>query len=453
MSTIEHLINIEEIFPAKINNKIYNDNDISSLASDIKRDGILEWFVISKDKVIISGHRRRLACLKLGIKKIPYRIFPILSTDPKFPELLVAFNNQRKKSADEIFREEVVRLNPEATYMNLLEYRIQQGRVNIEENVDVLPRKTRSKISAARQPFCEAVKKVFYKYKTFLPVTDRRVHYALLNDPPKTSIGKAGFAYGNNPKSYSALSRLLTVMRLQGIIPFEWMTDTTRPYEPNSFYMNVGGYVDEGILQKFDKGYWRNLTQSQPNFIQVVVEKMTVQGLVSGICQKYCVPMLVARGHSSIDARYAISKAFRQSGRDKLVLLILSDFDPSGETIAESFAQSMRDDFGIKNIVASKVALTYDQVQSFNLPFQADAKTTSPTYKNFVRKYGKGCWELEALEPAQLQALLDDAIQSALNLELFQAEVEKEKQESAELTAMKGQMKQFFLGLKREVDL
>ena len=54
---------------------------------------------------------------------------------------------------------------------------------------------------------------------------------------------------------------------------------------------------------------------------------------------------------------------FKRSGKEKLILLVLSDFDPEGEDIGRSFAQSMRDDFGITNIVPIKLALTAEQVR------------------------------------------------------------------------------------------
>lgn len=436
-----------DISPADINSKIYDDGDVADLAEDIRRNGVLEPLVISEDDIVISGHRRRLASLEAGIEKVPCRIFPISSADPRFHEILVAFNNQRKKTTGEIFREEVAKLDPESAYQTLLDYRSEQSSVDIDENIELLPTKKRSSISAARMPFCEAAKEVLYKYKSFHPLTVRQVHYALLNNPPTTSTGKKGFAYGNDLKSYQALSRLLTSMRLEGIVPFGWIHDETRPYSLNRYWGDVGEYIREGILKKFSKGYWRNLTQSQPNFIQVVVEKMAVQGIASPVCQKYCVPMLTSRGHSSIDARHRIAKEFKESGRGKLILLILSDFDPAGETIAESTVKSMRGDFHVKNIVASKVGLTYEQVVKFKLPPSMDAKRSSPTYANFVGKYGEGAWELEALPPDTLRQLLEQAVRSALNIDLFNAEVEKEKQEAAELAAMKGRMKEFFLDI------
>ena len=68
--------------------------------------------------------------------------------------------------------------------------------------------------------------------------------------------------------------------------------------------------------------------------------------------------MTSGRGFCSLPPRYETAKRYRASGKQKLVLLIVSDFDPDGEEIANSYARSFRDDFDIDDVHAVKVALT-----------------------------------------------------------------------------------------------
>src|SRR4029077_2901502 len=96
---------------------------------------------------------------------------------------------------------------------------------------------------------------------------------------------------------------------------------------------------------------------------------------------------------------------FKASGKDKLIILALSDFDPEGEDIAHSFARSMRDDFGIENVVPVKVALTAKQVQEMGLPPEMKAKTTSSRYEKFTERHGDDVFELEAVPPRQLHQI------------------------------------------------
>lgn len=65
------MMKLEDIIPYDKNVKIHNDAQIEKLASNIKRFGFDQPIVVDKDNVIIKGHGRRLACLKLGMKYVP----------------------------------------------------------------------------------------------------------------------------------------------------------------------------------------------------------------------------------------------------------------------------------------------------------------------------------------------------------------------------------------------
>jgi hypothetical protein len=189
-------------------------------------------------------------------------------------------------------------------------------------------------------------------------------------------------------------------------------------------------------------GYYRDLMQSQPNHIEVLVEKNTVAKICETVCAKYCIPMTSGRGFCSLPPRQEMERRYRRSGKDKLILLVASDFDPEGETIAESFARYMRDDFGIDDIWAVKVALTSEQVEKFNLPPDMTAKLKSTNRKKFVERHGENVWELEALEPEQLQTILDQAIRAVIDVDAFNAEVEAEAEDAARIEAMRETVRQ-----------
>src|SRR4029077_4052366 len=128
---------------------------------------------------------------------------------------------------------------------------------------------------------------------------------------------------------------------------------------------------------------------------------------------------------------------FKASGKDKLIVLILSDFDPEGEDIAHSFARSMRDDFCINEVVAMKVCLTHEQVLERNLPRTFDIKKTSSRYKKFARKYGDRAHELEALPAAERSRLLSEAIRGVLDITAYNAELAAESEDAKKLAALR----------------
>lgn len=135
---------------------------------------------------------------------------------------------------------------------------------------------------------------------------------------------------------------------------------------------------------------------------------------------------------SSLPPRHAMAERFRRSGKEALTLLVLSDFDPDGEEICHSFARSLRDDFSLPRVEAIKAALTQEQITTLALPAnQMQAKQGSTNYARFVQRYGPDVYELEAVPPRTLQDVLRTAIESVINQDAFNAEVEAEKQDAA----------------------
>jgi len=198
---------------------------------------------------------------------------------------------------------------------------------------------------------------------------------------------------------------------------------------------------DESLREEIVKDYWRDLQQSQPKHIEIIVEKNTVESIVTPVAMKYTIPVTSARGYCSIPPRKAIAERLSRSGKDRLVLLVVSDFDPDGEMIAASFARSMRDDFGIEGIDATKVALTAEQVRRFSLPPGGKAKSGSKNYAAFQKAYGNAVYELEALTPEQLQMLVTEAIESVVDREALNHEIEAEKCDAAELEILRRRLR------------
>jgi hypothetical protein len=401
------------------------------LAENIRQNGLLDPIVVTRDRVVISGHRRRVACQLAGLKTVPVRVHPIDSTDPGFPALLVSFNEQRVKQLDEVVREQVALADPEEAYRLLVEHREKKARVQVE-TIELEGVKTRPQITPAKAPFLSAIRAVLDDRQKFWPLTDRQVHYALLNDPPLVHASKPGSQYRNDLKSYKALCELLTRARLAGEVPMAAIDDTTRPVVICDCHRDPAPFIRQE-LDGFLKGYYRDLQQSQPNHIEIVGEKNTIANIIEPVALEYCIPMTLGRGYSSLPPRHKMARRFRDSGKEALVILFLSDFDPEGEDIPHSFALSMRDDFGVKNVRAVKVALTAQQVARMRLPPQMQAKKKSSRYGKFSGRHGDNVFELEAIPPETLQQLLRDAIDKVLDVDDFNAEVDAEKRDAANL--------------------
>jgi hypothetical protein len=371
---------LASIRPAPQNDLIYkpvdpDDPDVLALADSIRKEGVLVPLEVTLDHVILSGHRRRVAAMLAGLDEVPCRFKDILSTDPGFLPLLREYNRQRVKTADEVVREEVLAADPEEAHRVLVEHRKKRARVEAE-TIAIEGVKRRWKISKAKRPLMEAVLRVIEERKDFWALTLRAIHYALLNDPPLRHASKPNSTYQNDRNPYKDLSDLLLRARLEELVPWEAIDDPTRLVTAWNFFRSVAPFVRQE-LDGFLKGYYRDLQQSQPNHIEIIGEKNTVQSIIDPVAGYYGIPYTIGRGYASGTPRKKMAERFRLSGKEYLILLVLCDFDPEGEDIGHSFARSMRDDFGIENIRPLKVALTAVQVKALKLPPKLKAKEDS----------------------------------------------------------------------------
>jgi hypothetical protein len=435
--------------PSIENTQLYADTEesLNAFAEHIRRDGVLEPLVITADNYVVSGHRRRSAAVRAGLKAVPCRQLPKKKSEfgrDQYIALLREFNRQRSKTIDEIIRETLVDANPEVAYTALVQSRERKARNGIGV-FEIIGEKHRAEISDAKRPMLEAVKKVIEDRKEFWPLTDRGVHYPLLNDPPLRHAKKPDSTYRNNRNCYQDLCDLLTRARIAGEISFDAIADPTRPMKVWKTHKHVGDFIKSELDDLFSE-YWRDILQSQPDHHEIVVEKNTALAVVEGIARKYTISITSGRGQCCKDRLYKLKRRFRQSKKDRLVLYILTDFDPGGDAISNATARSLRDDFGIpeSRIVPVRVALRLDQVESFALPRSLELKEDDENRKSFVARHGVDfAVELEAMEPADLQAELDKQIRAHIDVGLLNKEVELEKAEAGKLQAIKASVLEF----------
>ncbi|MEX1015933.1 MAG: ParB N-terminal domain-containing protein [Phycisphaeraceae bacterium] len=436
---------LDQIKPSPENDRLYKpvdpeDPDIRALADSIIEHGICEPIVITLDGFILSGHRRYAAARRAGLGDVPVRRVNIWRQDDvdRFVRLLREYNRQREKSIDEKVREELVSADPVEAYQCLLNHRRELADVELPE-IQLRERTKRARITNAKRPMLEAIKRIVNESRKNWPLSDRRIHYALLNDPPLKHASKPDHIYTNDHTSYKALVELLTRARLAGEIPMRAISDDTRPVTAWKVYDGPGAFVRDEV-DGFLNGYFRNLMRSQPAHIELLAEKNTVYPIVRRVANDYCIPVTSGRGFASLPPRAAMARRFRRSGKDRLIILIVSDFDPDGEEIAHSFARSMRDDFGIESTTGIKAALTAEQVAERDLPLHLEAKKGSPNYRRFTETHGTQVAELEALPSDELEQIVRDVVDSVVDHDALEREREAEAEDAAYLAAVRNQV-------------
>jgi ParB-like chromosome segregation protein Spo0J len=446
-----------DIRPAAVNDQIYkpvrtDDPAIEELAASIRERGVTDPIQITRDGVIVSGHRRYAAARLAGLTTVPViRRDDLHSTDDEFVREVVEANRSREKTAAEQIREQIAATDPAQALESLRRRRDKDreagaghaeaaGLVAVHAGAAA----RRDGISDAKRPMLDAAKKIIEDNRVFWPLTVRQVHYRMLNVGVLRHTGRKGSTYVNDLACYKDLSNLMTRARLTGEVSWLAITDPTRPARPPAVHRSPAAFIRQE-LDWFLNGYYRDLLQSQDFYLEVVAEKLTVETPVKRAAKEFTATYSIGRGYGSIDFKHEVAKRFRQSGKPFMKLLMLGDFDPEGEDIVRNMASSLRDEFDV-DVDGYKVALTPDQVRAFGLPPNLLAKKTSSRAKGFTARHGKHAYELEALEPAALQTLVRDAITAAIDMDRFRADEETEAGDAATIAAFRATAQKLLAG-------
>jgi hypothetical protein len=385
-------------------------------------------------------------------------------TTDEYVALLRAYNHQRNKTVAEQVREELLDIDPEEAHRRLRERRDRS--VNAPERngvvaLEIEGSKKRYNISEDKADHVKYVLKIVEERKNYWPLSVRGVHYPLLNYdfvrgyywPKRDEPGHGApreLRYRNDDNSYSATSDLITRLRLNGTIPWEAFDDFTRPLKEFRAFGNAREFVRQEVGQLF-AGYWRDLLQSQPNHVEVICEKNTVYHMVLKVTEKYQVQTSSGRGFNSIDPWHDLYERYVDSGKERLIAIILSDYDPEGEVIPHVAGRTLRDDFGLDpdRLTIIKAGVTREQIGRYRLRPQNFAKDRSSNYDWFVERNGGDdtVYELEALDPADMLRDLDNIIRGVLDLDLFNREVARERGEAAYLDAARSRAAEALKGL------
>jgi hypothetical protein len=461
---------VSSLKPSPENTQLYrpvdDDPDITKLADSIEKNGC-DPLKVTLDDYIVSGHRRHAALLLIGQVFVRCLVIPrrrdSMTTD-EYVLLLREHNHQRHKTIAEQVREELVDMDPEVAYRNLRKLRDKS--VNAPEHngvqaLEIEGNKKRYNISDDKADHVKFILEIVEGRREYWPLSVRGVHYPLLNYDfirgyywPKRKEPDHGtkreLRYRNDDNSYQATSDLLTRLRLSGTIPWEAFDDGTRPLQEFKAFTDVREFVQSEVENLFG-GYWRDLLQSQPNHIEVVCEKNTIYHMVLKVTRKYQIPTSSGRGFNSIDPWHDLYERFMASGKERLIVIILSDFDPEGEMIPQVGGRTLIDDFSLfgEDVSIIKAGVTREQIERYRLPSQNFAKETSSNRDWFVDRNGgdDAVYELEALEPQDMLSDLDNVIRSVIDIDLFNREVQAERSESTYLEAARTRAAEALRGL------
>ena len=210
----------------------------------------------------------------------------------------------------------------------------------------------------------------------------------------------------NTQRSYKRLGAILSDARLAGLVDWSAIEDRTRNRAENPHWTSP-----ESIIASAAWSYRRDKWADQPYRLECWIEKEALIGVIEQVCSELDIAWFACRGYVSQSEQWAAGKRFARYHRagQNVVLLHLGDHDPSGIDMTRDNDErlSMFSRYGVENV--ERLALNFDQIEEYDPP-PNPAKVTDSRYESYSAQYGTESWELDALDPTVLQALVRDAV-------------------------------------------
>ena len=258
-------------------------------------------------------------------------------------------------------------------------------------------------------------------------LTLRQVYYQL--------VARAIIA--NNERSYKNLGSLISDGRLAGLIDWTAIEDRTRNLRQNSHWDSPGDIVSACADQfQFDK--WAD----QDYYVEVWVEKDALVGVVGQVCDTLDVPYFSCRGYVSQSEMWVAAQRFLQATRPtpqrpgwsrEGVVLHLGDHDPSGRDMSRDIQDRLAL-FGVEPEF-KRIALNMDQIEQYDPP-PNPTKLTDSRCNAYIEEFGNECWELDALRPDVIGALIQDEVTAYCDIPRLEQARQREEEARSLLMAV-----------------
>lgn len=239
----------------------------------------------------------------------------------------------------------------------------------------------------------------------------------------------------NTKQNYERLASVVDDARKAGLIPWDAIEDRTRFLRRIPDWDNPQDFLNE-VVESYAEDVWRD----QDYYAEFWVEKDALLGVVEVACNELRVPYFACRGYPSSSELYKAGKrmaAHRAAGRWPIVFYA-GDHDPSGLQMGIENAPNALMMYARSNdIEVRHVALTRDQIDEYQPPANY-AKESDSRYNWYVGETGlDDSWELDALDPDVIDAIIRENVESVLDRPKFEANMQAEAANRARLFEIK----------------
>jgi hypothetical protein len=279
------------------------------------------------------------------------------------------------------------------------------------------------------------------------PVTLRQVYYrAVVKGIVKKTLS-----------GYQTIGHIVTALRENEDIPWDWITDNTRRVIQYRMFANAAEALRH-CADTFTRDPWCDAKVT----VSIWMEKDALAGVLQLITLPLGVPLFILKGNGGLSFIKKAADRFNDADRP-VYCYHLGDFDPSGQRAGKSLERRLNE-FCTVPVHFHSLALSPTQIKEWELQSR-ETKISDNNLEWFVREFGTDrrirtldrdlarftdneekrkyllelspeSVELDAIEPDQLRTLVRDAIMQHTSAKRIKANEKIEKQISDRLLSI-----------------
>lgn len=215
----------------------------------------------------------------------------------------------------------------------------------------------------------------------------------------------------NKQQEYKRVGSIVNDARLAGMIDWNALEDRTRNVRSVSHW-NTPEEIIEAVANQYRVDKWEDC----PVRPEVWIEKDALVGVIEGVCEELDVSYFSCRGYTSQSEMWGAAQRFIKYARKGQAthVIHLGDHDPSGQDMSRDIEDRIRM-FVTHHVGHSgqfeftRIALNMDQIEQYDPP-PNPAKSTDSRFQAYADRHGDESWELDALEPTVIAALIREKV-------------------------------------------
>jgi hypothetical protein len=230
------------------------------------------------------------------------------------------------------------------------------------------------------------------------PMTVRQVFYQLVAH---------GVIEKTEEQYQGTVIRLLTDMRINGEVSFDWIVDESRRRIVNRTYNSIADAARDTA-----RFYRRNALNECPDYVEIWSEKEALAGIIDDAASEYDVPVIVSKGMPSITQLYGSAGYIARAANagKRTYIYQFGDHDPSGVLIPKTIRHRL-DQFcamlDCPSPTIKRVALTEEQITDFDPP----TRPTKRKGNRHANAFEGDSVELDALPAIELRSMVRKVIE------------------------------------------